>query len=112
MIIGYFPYDVEENLWQYIGTNIFLGTGLESDKLAFNEESIEKILFTGYSDAQGELYRKELAEAMESVPLGTVNRSWEIIDGHKFIFKNTGYGIRSKCICRLWLSYRQAKKKQ
>lgn len=34
MIIGYFPYDVEENLWQYIGTNIFLGTGLESDKLA------------------------------------------------------------------------------
>ena len=44
MIIGYFPYDVEENLWQYIGTNIFLGTGLESDNLAFNEESIEKIL--------------------------------------------------------------------
>lgn len=74
MIIGYFPYDVEENLWQYIGTNIFLGTGLESDKLAFNEESIEKILFAGYSDAQGELYRKELAEAMESVPLGRIGK--------------------------------------
>lgn len=70
MIIGYFPYDAEENLWQYMGTNIFLGTGLNSDKLAFNEESIEEILFTGYSDAEGETYRKELAEAMELAPLG------------------------------------------
>ncbi len=70
MIIGYFPYDVEENLWQYMGTNIFLGTGLNSDKLAFNEESIEEILFTGYSDAEGEMYRKELAEAMEFASLG------------------------------------------
>ena len=75
MIIGYFPYDAEENLWQYIGTNIFLGTGLGSDKLAFNEESIEEILFTGYSDAQGELYRKELEEAMESVPLGRIEKA-------------------------------------
>lgn len=70
MIIGYFPYDAEEKLWQYMGTNIFLGTGLGSDKLAFNEESIEEILFTGYSDEQGEVYRKELAEAMELAPLG------------------------------------------
>lgn len=74
MIIGYFPYDAEENLWQYIGTNIFLGTGLEAEKLAFNEESIEEILFTGYSDAQGELYRKELAEAMGSVPPGRIEK--------------------------------------
>lgn len=70
MIIGYFPYDAEENLWQYMGTNIFLGTGLESDKLAFNEDSIEEVLFTGYTDEQGEMYRKELAEALESAPLG------------------------------------------
>lgn len=70
MIIGYYPYDAEENLWQYMGTNIFLGAGLEADKLVFNEDSIEEILFSGYSDEEGEAYRKELAEAMESVPLG------------------------------------------
>lgn len=70
MIIGYYPYDSEENLWQYMGTNIFLGVGLEKDKLAFNEDSIEEILFRGYSDEAGEVYRKELAEAMEAAPLG------------------------------------------
>lgn len=33
-----------------------------------------KFFLPGYSDAQGELYRKELAEAMESVPLGRIGK--------------------------------------
>lgn len=74
MIIGYYPYDEEENLWQYIGVNIILGTGLKEEKLAFNEDGIEEVLFTGYRDQKGEEYRKELAEAMEAALLGRKNK--------------------------------------
>ena len=62
MIIGYYPYDKEEKLWDYMGVNSLFGVSLYGDKLAFNSDSIEEILFTGFSDENGETYRKEIRD--------------------------------------------------
>lgn len=65
MIIGYYPYDQNKKMWQYTGVDLFLGTGSPDGKYAFNGDEIEEILFRGYTNEEGDAFRKNAADAFD-----------------------------------------------
>lgn len=67
VIIGYSV--VEEGsteVWDYLGCVYPIGVIGMDKNLLFNKEQIDKVVFTGYSDEEGDIFMSQLKESMDS----------------------------------------------
>lgn len=68
IIVGYSVIEEDKSqVWDYLGCAYPFGV-IDTDKnLLFNRDQIEKVLFEGYSDDEGQRFLKMLEEQMEKI---------------------------------------------
>lgn len=60
MIIGYFPMDKNNHIYNYMGVNYPFGIGISNETIMFDESSIDNLLYIGYQDIKAKEYCKLL----------------------------------------------------
>ena len=67
-IIGYTVVEEKEDeIWDYLGCVYPFGVMGQDKNLLFQREQIEKIIFKGYSDKEGNNFREKLKESVENI---------------------------------------------
>lgn len=65
IIIGYKMLDEKENkVWDYLGCVYPVGVLSNDTTLVFDKEKIDKVIFTGFSDKEGEEFRKKISASI------------------------------------------------
>lgn len=61
VIIGYCPIDSRTGEeYTYLGVNAAYGLSVRPDSIAFHQNMIEKVIYQGYVDEQGQSFRERL----------------------------------------------------
>ena len=68
VIIGFASVEEGSNeVWDYLGCAYPIGVVDPSKNLLFNKEQIDKILFTGYTDEEGNKFLNQLEENIKNI---------------------------------------------
>lgn len=67
MIIGYYPIDQNQNkVYRYLGVTYPFGIREKNSMIMLDTCSVEKVIYWGYRDQEGEDHCKELNRVMEN----------------------------------------------
>ena len=68
VIIGYSIIEEgSKEVWDYLGCAYPIGVVTPDKNLLFNRNQIEKVLFEGYSDEEGQKFLSSLTESMKKI---------------------------------------------